>query len=305
MDSEPHPKPFGTLLVPYNGTQCAEAAYALGVQLSSDLHAPLSLLHVRERSKPASFTWASPEVKKLADEYVSVHQKLADAIRQRLDGLARSAKQHGVSVSVAVEEGAALESIIRQSLLPAVTAVVLGAHAAADLARAIVGDTALQVLRSADKPILTVKRPELVRPIKKLLLAASGFDVVDLRAAKFAGAIAARIGIPLDIMHLGEDRSSFSRIERLAAACVDEYPGLAVNIDEVDDWAARPGARDRGMADAIAEFAAKAGADLVVVGTAHRAGIARIVEGSIAECLVSRAECAVAVVPGYQADASG
>jgi nucleotide-binding universal stress UspA family protein len=305
MDGEPHPKPFGTLLCPYNGTQCAEAAYALGVQLSSDLQAPLSLLHVRERAKPASFAWASPEVRKIADEYVSVHNRLAEAIRQRLFGLAKNAQEHGVSVSVAFEEGAPLESIVRQSLAPAVSAVVLGAHEVTDLARAVVGDTALQVLRSADKPIVTVKRPELVRPIKELLLAACGFDVVDLRAANFAGAIAARIGIPLRIMHLVEDRSSFARIERLAAACRDEYPGLVTRVDEVDDWAGEPGARDRGMAQAISNFAAKVGADLVVVGTAHRTGIARIVEGSIAECLVSSAPCAVAVVPGYQGEASG
>jgi nucleotide-binding universal stress UspA family protein len=144
-----------------------------------------------------------------------------------------------------------------------------------------------------------------VRPIKKLLLAACGFDVVDLRAAKFASAVASSIGIPLRIMHLVEDRSSFARIERLAAACRDEYPGLVVEIDEVDDWAGEPSARDRGMAKAIADYAGKIGADLVVVGTAHRTGIARIVEGSIAECVVGSAPCAVAVVPGYQGESLG
>src|SRR5512147_1378711 len=105
--------PFGTLLLPYNGSQCADAAYALGVQLSSDLKAPLALVHVREKPKPLSWTWAPEEVKAVAAEFVRLQDQLADAMRHRLQDLAKTAEDKGVAVSLSVEEGPALESIVR------------------------------------------------------------------------------------------------------------------------------------------------------------------------------------------------
>ena len=290
---------FGSLLLPYNGSQCADAAYALGVQLSSDLKAPLALVQVRDKPKPLSWTWASAEVRQLAEEFVVLQDRLADAIRKRLEGLAENAVHQGIDVTMSIDEGPALESIVRRTLKPEVSAVIVGAHELADVARAVVGDTATQVVRAADKPVLTVRSPALVRPIRHILFAACGFDVVDLRAARFAASIATTVGVPLRILHLAEDRAGYVQIDRLGAACRDEFPELLIEVEEIDDWVAEPSARDRGVAKAIADYGKNMSADLIVVGTAHRSGIARIVEGSIAECLVATADCPVAVVPGY------
>ncbi len=290
---------FGSLLLPYNGSQCADAAYALGVQLSSDLKARLALVHIRDKPKPLTWSWAPAEVKELATEFVAIQDRLAEAIRQRLETLAEGAQQKGVEVSMTVDEGPALEAIVRRTLRPEVSAVVVGAHELADVARAVAGDTATQVVRAADKPVLTVRSAALVRPIRRLLFSACGFDVVDLRAVKFAASIATTVGVPLHILHLAEDRADYVQIDRLAIACRDEFPGLQVDVEEIDDWVAEPTSRDRGVAKAIADYGRRMNADLIVVGTAHRTGIARIVEGSIAEHLVATADCPVAVVPGY------
>ena len=51
-----------------------------------------------------------------------------------------------------------------------------------------------------------------------------------------------------------------------------------------------------GIAEAVAEAANDWGADLVVVGTAHRRGLERLVIGSVAEQLVAKVDASVLLV---------
>jgi nucleotide-binding universal stress UspA family protein len=56
-------------------------------------------------------------------------------------------------------------------------------------------------------------------------------------------------------------------------------------------------------ARALHELAAGGGADLIVLGSTHRAGLGRVVPGSVAERLLSGAPCPVAIAPrGYEPD---
>jgi nucleotide-binding universal stress UspA family protein len=142
------------------------------------------------------------------------------------------------------------------------------------------------------------------KTIKKILI---GTDFSDASDAAFATAIdlAKLLGATLDIVHVLDlaleafpfglayyekqqeevdawvDRALVERAERARAA------GVVCQTDALDG---HPAAE-------IVRHAKKTGADLVVVGTHGRTGIAHVLLGSVAERVLQRSVCPVLAIP--------
>ncbi len=89
-----------------------------------------------------------------------------------------------------------------------------------------------------------------------------------------------------------------------------DYAGIVAEDDEPDFFAdARAMAEERGRsfetavvegegaAEAILEYAAETDADAIVMGSEGKAGVSRLLLGSVAEAVTRRAEIPVTIVP--------
>jgi nucleotide-binding universal stress UspA family protein len=142
------------------------------------------------------------------------------------------------------------------------------------------------------------------------ILVAHDFSDTAQRALELALAMAEKLGASLTVVHAYEvptyglpegptmTSEMMAQIERAARTA----------LDGVVDRARRPGARIEGVlrhgpAWSEIDAAAKdAGADLIVIGTHGRRGLARALLGSVAEKVVRTAPCPVLTVHGPDAE---
>jgi nucleotide-binding universal stress UspA family protein len=138
----------------------------------------------------------------------------------------------------------------------------------------------------------------------KQILMATDFSEGSDEALSAAIDLAKRTGAALQIVHVlenGADQFPFG------LQAYDERASLVASIDRElarrCDWAAREGvaAQSRLVEEnavlGVLLAAREAGADLIVVGTHGRRGIAHALMGSVAERIVQRAACPVLTVP--------
>ena len=120
-----------------------------------------------------------------------------------------------------------------------------------------------------------------------LAFAIANHAVVDLVHVLEPGVLFAPVS--LGAMALADGPALFEEIDRALAFRADEAQraGLVCQTDSLQGFP--PGE--------IVRHAKKTGADLIVIGTHGRTGIAHAILGSVAERIVQRAGCPVLVVP--------
>jgi nucleotide-binding universal stress UspA family protein len=142
-------------------------------------------------------------------------------------------------------------------------------------------------------------------PIKRIIVAtdfSEGSDAAMERAFTIAKALGATIDLvhvldtalltapaSLGAMPLIEPESLMNEIDKALAARVAQATeaGLVCQSDSLDGYPARE----------IVRHAQKTGADLIVVGTHGRTGVAHVIMGSVAQRVVQRSSCPVLVIP--------
>jgi universal stress protein A len=146
------------------------------------------------------------------------------------------------------------------------------------------------------------------------ILVATDFSAASDAALAFARTLASRFGASLHLLHILEDpyvtgafapevyapppaglRESWLRsAEATMAMLVTEADKAAFNI--TTDVVFGP------IAHTIVERASQIGADLIVMGTHGRGGVAHLLMGSVAERVVRTAGCPVLTTRGVQAE---
>jgi universal stress protein A len=148
------------------------------------------------------------------------------------------------------------------------------------------------------------------------VLVATDFSADSATALEYGRALARTFGAALHVLHVVEDVSlqlmmaggtviggaTIVDLQReLEAAAAAQLHGL-VREDDVRELSAREVLRTgSAAARAIADYAAEAAIDLVVIGTHGRSGMAHLLMGSVAEKVVRTAPCPVLTVRQPQA----
>jgi universal stress protein A len=123
--------------------------------------------------------------------------------------------------------------------------------------------------------------------IRKIAVPTDFSDASD-RALDYAAALARGTGASLYLIHVLRDQAQYHDARaRLAVAADQHTHGIPRVTMEV---------RDGEPADSIAEAALHYGADLVVLATHARTGLAHLLNGSVAERLIRIASCPVLVL---------
>jgi nucleotide-binding universal stress UspA family protein len=134
-----------TVLHPTDFSERAGCALAMAAALARDYGARLLLLHV----VPAPRFHGEVVARRQEDFYEHTREQL----RRLQPADAR------LQVEYQIEEGDAVDEILRAAEESACDLIVLGTHGRTGLGRLLLGSVAEQVLRRAPCPVLTVKAP--------------------------------------------------------------------------------------------------------------------------------------------------
>jgi len=99
-----------------------------------------------------------PDVYVAASVYERLRQAYDESARKRLDRLRRKAVAAGVRASALLRDSAsAPEEIVRVARAKRIDIIVMGTHGRGGIAKMFLGSVAERVVRTATRPVLTVR----------------------------------------------------------------------------------------------------------------------------------------------------
>jgi len=137
------------LVVGTDFSDTSDAAIVSALDLARSLRARVTLVHAYELPMYAFPDGAMSHAEVLAD--------LSAALRQALESEIALHAGRGVPMTSVLMLGTAVEVLNHVAEDVDADLIVVGAHGRSGLARAILGSTAEQVVRSAKRPVLTVR----------------------------------------------------------------------------------------------------------------------------------------------------
>ncbi len=293
------------LLVPRDGSQCADHALDEGLGLALRSGAQVHVLRVDVLHGDAS---------------VSVHdiEGERERLRERLRRLARAENLHDperIVIEYHVERDVAVApSVLAYANEQDVDLIVMGTHGRRGLQRLLLGSVAEEVVRLSSCPVMTVHAKKLAktyiagRPLDAILVPYD-FSQYAARALEHACEWASLYDARIELLHVVEEylhpafynTGVFSiydiqpdiedrALKQLAAA----YKKTGCARTDVS-FRAVPG---RAPAE-IASYAGKINADLIVMSTHGLTGVEHFLLGSVAEKVVRMAPCPVLTVKAF------
>jgi len=145
---------FTRILVPIDFSVCSKLVAGQAGQLAARLGAEVVLLHVaRSPDGLATTTGVTPE-----GEPVTVAGYLADEAEQGMAPYLAAAREKGARVTHRVAVGPVVSTIHRVAEQERAELLVMGTHGRKGIARALLGSVAEQTLRTAQLPVMMVRR---------------------------------------------------------------------------------------------------------------------------------------------------
>lgn len=143
--------PYRQVLVPTDGSRCAEAALEVGVDLAARAGTPLSVLSVVETTRRDANVRSSASRARVRDRGRSV-----------VDTAVTQARERGhANVSGVVETGSSVPAVVKEYIAEKdVDLLVVGTHGRTGLDRYLFGGVTEQLVRTSPVPVLTVREPE-------------------------------------------------------------------------------------------------------------------------------------------------
>ncbi|HTJ25375.1 MAG TPA: universal stress protein [Candidatus Limnocylindria bacterium] len=207
-----------------------------------------------------------------------------------------AAREAGIEADGEVREGAPVDELLEAARGWKATCIVTGTHGRQGLARTLLGSRTETLLRHGTVPVLTVRAsaPAAAVPCPRRIVCAVDESAPARAAFEAARGIAQARGAELIVLSVAAAGSSAA-----AQACLDRFSasadGLAVRAELV---------RAPAAGVAIPAHASELGADLIVLGTHGRDGVARAFLGSVAESVLRRSAVPVLTI-GAAASAAG
>ena len=282
---------FETILVPVDGSDGAERAAELGSELAVRYDARLAIVHVVEGRSGLLGNHQDAETH---------GRDVLDAITERIP--------EDVSFSTELVEGNAHDAISDFADEHGVDLVVMGRHGRSGLKEHLVGTTTERLLRQTKAPVLTVpgKRTEHTGEggFRNVLVPTDGSETAE-RAAPYAADIAERVGATLHLLNVADvqaEAGAFSAggvtedfVNRLKEEGREAVERLAQRIGEVDTTV--ESSVVRGVShEAIEEYTAENGIDLIVMASEGESSLAGQSLGSVTDRVLRTVDVPVLVV---------
>jgi nucleotide-binding universal stress UspA family protein len=290
--------PFRTILFAADFSENSKEAFRLASSLARENKTRLFVLHVigsdqvaEERAllgQPA----APPLTQKDQEPHGSVRQKLRESYTPN----------HPVDVVYDVREGDIPAEVLRMAAEVGADLIALGTHGRTGLRRLLVGSVATAVLRGAHCPVLALRSAAGARPGRpvQVILHPTDFSASSAAALRVARALAGDLAARLILLHVVPvtilmDGSMAAEIDPQPYR--DALEKIREALDGPDMKYPIETRLMRGFEqEEIRRAAEEVACDLIVMGTHGRTGLGRLFMGSVAESVLSRADCPVMVV---------
>jgi nucleotide-binding universal stress UspA family protein len=151
---------FKSILVALDGSAAANAGFKSALQLASDQHADLVVLHVIDDAAMAINVAGGYLPASYVDTLYDSLRKNGDAILAKAEATARTA---GVKITPVLAESrgqTVARAILRQARKSKADVIVLGTHGRRGVWRMLMGSDAEAVLREASVPVVLVRRSD-------------------------------------------------------------------------------------------------------------------------------------------------
>jgi len=191
--------------------------------------------------------------------------------------------------TVTREAGDPYQGILEGAKEYSADVIVIGRRGKRGLARMMVGDATAKVIGHAGCAVLVAPRGARLWE-KRVLLATDGSSHSDA-AADAAGHLAKQAGLPVTVVSVVTGSHNAARRQEAQEAVAAKVVRLK-NMGVAAEGKVLEGRPD----EAIVKAAEDVGADLIVVGSHGRTGIAKVLLGSVAERVIGQAVCPVLVV---------
>lgn len=229
--------------------------------------------------------------------------RVRDELARRLEEIVGDRNQ---TLTLFVERGEPYAEVVRRAEAWGADLVVTGAHGESGVPRIMLGRVAERVVRAAVSPVLVVREGTG----RGVVLAATDLSDPSLPAVSAGAAEARRRGAHFVLVHVID-----MRVDAYAAAAggllgaIGALPPASLMKEkrealletlksaiQRENVPGEPRVLEGEPAAAIVSLAEQLGAELVVVGTHGRTGLARIALGSVAERVVRTAHSSVLAV---------
>ena len=289
-------KLFTRILVPLDGSPESNVALPLARTMARATGATIAMLRV-----------LSPDAGSGVGE-----------IRKALDRAAAELAGGGVQADVVLRLGDPAEEILAQASLTGADLVIMRTHGRGGLERMVMGSTTEKVLAGSVIPVMLV-RPggRQPRQIKTLLVPIDGSPGGALALASAVG-LARATGAAIKLFEtvvpvamnewVGYGGLAYydPAWDDEALASANTYvTSLVARLQEAGLQASGEARESREVAGAIVKAADESGADLILMSTHALTGVARAVLGSVADCVVRKANCPVLLVHRVESGSAG
>jgi nucleotide-binding universal stress UspA family protein len=294
------------VLVPTDFSRCADQALLQAAVLAQQSGATLHLLHV---ATLPSYRGGDGEAEARTHDLVSWLRKMAAVPDLHI----LEAERRGLSVA---SEILSYADEIDADL------VVIGTHGRTSLGATLLGSVAIEVVRHAECPVVTVREQDEARLLTTMshVLVPVDFSEFSHRCLRKAAILARESGATLHLLHVVDaplhptfyasgvkgpldvdpELHERCRLEMVRLAA-EEAPGVQTEMS----------VEQGNPADVICRFAERGTVDLVFIATHGLTGVRRFLMGSVTEKVVRHAPCPVFVVKAFgktllaPADATG
>ncbi|HRN41978.1 MAG TPA: universal stress protein [Vicingus sp.] len=267
------------ILVPTDFSKCSVYAVKVAAQLAKKLNATMHLLHVIETPVVA---YDAGMVNFESLPQAMFMKELAD---ENMKNLLAESFLSGISVESKIEYDAIYKRINQYVENHKINLIVMGSHGAKGFNEIVLGSNAERVVRYADCPVLTIKQDYSSFEVQDILIASNFYNEADNMFKAFkqftdlfdANLHFVRVNTPINFETTPE---SNKKMNDFASRHALESYSFGIYNDQTEE-------------DGILNYADEIDADLLVIGTHGRTGLAHLIKGSIAEDLLNHSKRAV------------
>jgi nucleotide-binding universal stress UspA family protein len=277
--------PFVKVLICTDGSPESEGAITAALDLARTMGSQIFLLEVvyfmagYELQSPDTLT---PPVVNL--ELMEAQEK---AVKERLESWKTKAAAKGVILEPRTRSsGSAYEGILEEAAELQPDLIIMGRHGYTGLTRLLMGSVTARVIGHSDCPVLVVPQGGALS-FERLLIASDGSPYSEAawaEALALAKAMCSAL-VAVSVAAADGDIPAATKVVRTLELAAEKE---GISLDTMIPM----GRPDEGIIKS-AEFKQ---ASLIVVGSHGRAGLKRLLMGSVAERVIGQAACGVLVV---------
>jgi nucleotide-binding universal stress UspA family protein len=290
------------IVIGYDGSTCADTAVELVSSLAWEPGASVSLITVVPDLRRVRSVWGSAIVGSAAQ----IDEQLTTQGRETLESPAARLRARGLACEPVVDRGRAPQVLTASTERVKADLIVVGSRGLGPIQSMLLGSVSQEVIDLAPAPVLIVRQPAVTQivfgtdgspgaeaaeqtlvalpvPAGTVVRVVSVAEIirqstVGLAPALYGQAMAWQVESEADARRLHQT---------LAEEAADRLRGRGMRVTSE--------ARTGDPAGELLAAATEVGADLIVVGSRGRTGLARLVLGSVARRVVQHADASVLI----------